>query len=226
MQNMYWFITVSRRSDAEEIVGIFGQLDVPLLYGTLGHGTAKSQMLALLGLEASDKVVHQTVVTHNKMRELIMALEDDFRIDLPDRGIALAVPLSSIATKNTLELFSCGHAEDEMTDHQNEAKTELLIVICNKGHTEDVMEVARAAGAGGGTILHAKGTGTEYAERFFGLSLVDEKELIYIVTDKEKRSAIMQAISDKAGAGTKAHALVLSLPVTDTAGFRLFKQQD
>ena len=99
---------------------------------------------------------------------------------------------------------------------------ELIVTICNKGHTEDVMEAARGAGAGGGTILHAKGTGTEYAEKFFGISIVDEKEIIYIVSSKEKRNAIMQAITDHAGAGTKAHALVFSLPVTETAGFRLY----
>ena len=98
---------------------------------------------------------------------------------------------------------------------------ELIVTICNKGHTEDVMEAARGAGAGGGTILHAKGTGTEYAEKFFGISIVDEKEIIYIVSSK-KKNAIMQAITDHAGAGTKAHALVFSLPVTETAGFRLY----
>ena len=85
------------------------------------------------------------------------------------------------------------------------------------------MEHARAAGAGGGTVLHAKGTaGTEYAEKFFGLSLVDEKEIIYIVSKKDTRNAIMQAITDGAGPGTKAHALVFSLPVSDTAGFRFY----
>ena len=100
---------------------------------------------------------------------------------------------------------------------------ELIIAICNKGHTEDVMTCARAAGAGGGTVLHAKGTaGSEYAEKFFGLSLVDEKEIIYIVSKKETRNAIMQAITDGAGPGTKAHTLVFSLPVTETAGFRFY----
>ena len=111
------------------------------------------------------------------------------------------------------------------TEQKDTRTMELIIAICNKGYTEDVMEAARGAGAGGGTILHAKGTGTEYAEKFFGLSLVDEKEIIYIVSKKDKRSAIMQAITDKAGAGSKAHALVFSLPVTDTAGFRLYEEE-
>ncbi|MBQ3489141.1 MAG: P-II family nitrogen regulator [Clostridia bacterium] len=225
MQNLYWFITISKRSDAEEVIELYQELEVPRVYSCLANGTAKSQILDLLGLELCEKTVHQTVVTHNKLHELIAALEWKLHIDLPGQGIALAIPLTSISTRKSLDFFAGGHAEDEMKEKEqvHPRQMELIIAICNKGYTEDVMEQARAAGAGGGTVLHAKGTaGTEYAEKFFGLSLVDEKEIIYIVSKKEMRNAIMQAITNGAGPGTKAHALVFSLPVSDTAGFRFY----
>ena len=225
MQNLYWFITISKRSDDDAVIELYQELEVPRVYSCLANGTAKSQLLDMLGLELCEKTVHQTVVTHNKLHELISGLERKLHIDLPGQGIALAIPLSSISTKKSLDFFSGGHAEDELKEkvQAHSRQMELIIAICNKGHTEDVMECARAAGAGGGTVLHAKGTaGSEYAERFFGLALVDEKEIIYIVSKKETRNAIMQAISDGAGPGTKAHALVFSLPVTDTAGFRFY----
>ena len=227
MQNLYWFITISRRADSDTVSELYQMLEVPRLYSSLAHGTAKSTILDLLGLEQCEKVVHQTVVTHNKLHELIAALERRLQIDMPGQGIALAVPLASISNKKTLDFFSGGHAEDEMTEQKqmNPRAMELIIAICNKGHTEDVMEVARAAGAGGGTVLHAKGTGTEFAEKFYGLHLVDEKEIIYIVAKKDLRNPIMQAISEGAGPGTKAHALVFSLPVTDTAGFRFYDEE-
>ncbi len=227
MQNLYWFITISRRPDADMVSSLYQELEVPRFYSALAYGTAKSTLLDLLGLEQCEKVIHQTVVTHNKLHELITALERRLQIDLPGQGIALAVPLASIATKNTLDFFSGGHAEDEMTDtkQMNPRAMELIIAICNKGYTEDVMEAARAAGAGGGTILHAKGTGTEYAEKFFGLHLADEKEIILIVAKKDHRNPIMQAITDHAGPGTRAHTLTFSLPVTDTAGFRFYDEE-
>ena len=225
MQNLYWFITISKRSDTEAVIELYQELEVPRVYSCLANGTAKSQILDLLGLELCEKAVHQTVITHNKLHELIAALERKLHIDLPGQGIALAVPLASISTRKSLDFFAGGHAEDEMKEKEqvHPRQMELIIAICNKGYTEDVMESARAAGAGGGTVLHAKGTaGTEYAERFFGLSLVDEKEIIYIVSKKDTRNAIMQAITEGAGPGTKAHALVFSLPVSDTAGFRFY----
>ncbi len=227
MQNLYWFITITRRCDSETVCDLFERMDVPRLYSSFARGTAKSTLLDLLGLEQCEKEVHQAVVTHNKLHEMIAALERHLQIDMPGQGIALAVPLASVSTKNTLDYFSGGHAEDEMTDKKqvNPRAMELIIAVCNKGYTEDVMDAARAAGAGGGTILHAKGTGTKYAERFFGLQLVDEKEIIYIVAKKDLRNPIMQAITNGAGPGTSAHALCFSLPVTDTAGFRFYDEE-
>ena len=102
-----------------------------------------------------------------------------------------------------------------------DTKYELIIVIANQGHSEMVMDAARSQGAGGGTVIHAKGTGLEKAEKFLGVSIADEKEMIFIVAKSEMKNAIMRSIMDNAGLGSKAKSVVFSLPVTDTAGLRL-----
>ena len=96
---------------------------------------------------------------------------------------------------------------------------ELIVAIYEKGYTDMVMDAAREAGAAGGTTIRAKGTGAG-AQKFFGLSLAEEKEIVLIVSSTENKKEIMKAIMQKAGIDTKAHALVFSLPVTETAGFR------
>lgn len=100
-------------------------------------------------------------------------------------------------------------------------KYELIVVIANHGYSEEVMEAARAQGAGGGTVIHAKGTGLEKAEKFLGVSIADEKEMIFIVAKAEMKNSIMRSIMENAGLGSKAKSVVFSLPVTDTAGLRL-----
>ena len=82
-----------------------------------------------------------------------------------------------------------------------------------------VMNAAREAGAGGGTTINAKGTAAG-AQKFFGVSLVVEKEMVFIVSSVDKKKDIMKAIMQNAGMDTKAHAIVFSLPVSATAGFR------
>ena len=102
-----------------------------------------------------------------------------------------------------------------------DTRYELLLVIANQGHTGSIMDAARAAGAGGGTVIHAKGTGMEGAEKFLGVSLASEKELVLIVVKHADKNNVMTAIMQEAGLETKAKAIVFSLPVTGTAGLRL-----
>ena len=136
------------------------------------------------------------------------------------------MPVSSIGGKREL-LFLLDNQDFEKGEETvlKDTEHELLIVIANQGYNEMVMDAARSAGAAGGTVLHARGTGMKRAEKFFGVSLVSEKELVLIVTKTENKNAIMQAVMQKAGMDTKAKAIVFSLPVTDTAGLRLIEEE-
>ena len=102
---------------------------------------------------------------------------------------------------------------------------EAIFCIVNDGYSEAVMDAAKKYGARGGTVTRAKGTGSQYTDKFFGLSIAEENEIIYIVSSSEHKGAIMTQIMTQAGSATPAHAVVFSLPVTDTAGLRLFDEK-
>ena len=99
------------------------------------------------------------------------------------------------------------------------ARYSAVVVIANRGCIDLVMDAARAAGATGGTVIHARGTGARTAERFFGVTLADERDIYFIVTAAEARAAIMKSIVEAAGLHTPARAIVFSLPVSQAAGF-------
>ena len=131
---------------------------------------------------------------------------------------------SSIGGKRAL-LFLTEHQTLELKEESTlkDTRYDLLLVIANQGYTGSIMDAARAAGAGGGTVIHAKGTGMEGAARFMGIDLVNEKELVLIVSRTSEKNAIMKAIMDNAD--KKAGSIVFSLPVTDTAGLRLLDEE-
>ena len=85
--------------------------------------------------------------------------------------------------------------------------------------------IDKAAAAGGGTVLHAKGTGMEHAEQFLGFSLASEKEAVLIVVPTAKKNDIMKAVMEQAGLTTDAKAIAFSLPVTSVAGMRLMEEE-
>ena len=145
-------------------------------------------------------------------------------LGLEQTGIAFIIPVSSIGGKRALQ-FLTEHQTFALKEESTlkDTRYELLLVIANQGHTGSIMDAARAAGAGGGTVIHAKGTGMEGAAHFMGVDLVNEKELVLIVSRTTLKNQIMQAIMQ--GAGPKAGAIVFSLPVTDTAGLRLLDEE-
>ena len=146
------------------------------------------------------------------------------KIDAPGSGIAFIIPLSSIGGKKTLQFLL--ESEDYQKKEESTLKNtlhELIVVIAKQGYTDMIMDAARDAGAYGGTVIHAKGTGMEMAEKFMGVSLAAEREILLIVTKSEQKNTIMQSIMKQAGFDSKAQAIVFSLPVTDTAGLRLIE---
>ena len=148
-------------------------------------------------------------------------------IDVPGTGIVFLIPLSSIGGKGQLS-FLLGNQEFIKKEESvlKNTEHELIVVIANRGYTEPIFTAARFANAGGGTVIHAKGSGMQGAEKFFGFSIAEEKEMIYIVTHKKNKNAVMQAIMEYAGFQTDAQAVCFSLPVTETAGMRLIDREE
>lgn len=208
-------ITITDRVRCGEIAAWFQKQRIPLVLTALGQGTATTEILDCLGLEDTEKAVLFCVTARSP--RLVRQAARELWLDIPGRGILMAVPVSSIGGAAAKEYLLQQEAENAMG---KERTHELIVVIANQGYTDKVMDAARSAGATGGTVVHAKGTGTELAQRFFGVSIAAEKELIFILTRAETRKAIMKAVMAGAGMQTEAQSLVFSLPVSDLAGWR------
>ena len=70
----------------------------------------------------------------------------------------------------------------------------------------------------GGTILKGRRQNSERISRKLGISMQEEEEFVVIVTPREKKAAVMNAISDACGLRTDAHGIILSLPVDEVIG--------
>jgi len=70
----------------------------------------------------------------------------------------------------------------------------LITCIVNKGTAEEVMDAARKAGATGGTLLAARGTGKEEDVKFFGVPLVPEKDVLMVLVGSGQTGRVLEAI--------------------------------
>lgn len=216
--------TIVDRKDLNRYMELYQDNDLHVAFLSLGYGTASNEILDYLGLESNQKAVSFSVVEEKSWLTIKRQLEKKLKIDAPGGGIAFTIPLSSIGGMKQLQflLETQDYQKEEESDLKN-TNHQLIIVITEPGYTNMVMDAARGAGAYGGTVIHAKGTGMEMAEKFMGVSLASEKELVLIVVKTEQKNPIMQAIMKDAGLNTKAKSIAFSLPVNDTAGLRLIE---
>ncbi len=219
---LYYIITVTDRSKADKLLSLHEEIGLPLILTNLGSGTATSDHLLLYDLENTEKSVIAAVADRENMNRLMKFAKQKMFIDIPGNGIMTAIPIKSVGGRKTLDYLT---NEKESSQTKGAApdmnfENELIIVILNEGFSDAVMDSARSAGASGGTVIHAKGTGKSKAERFFGVTLAEEKDIIYIVAPSSKKSAIMKEICKTNGIGSDAGAICFSLPVSETVGLR------
>ena len=183
----------------------------------MARGTAQNNIIQLLGLGDTSKDIAYVIVDDSIHQavcdEIIMQTEHKkksfgvmFTVDLMDFIKAGAPGTPHVASENK---------EDSMAKDDS---YQMISVIVNKGYADDAMAAARKAGAGGGTIISARGTAKEGDAKFLGMEIVPEKDLLIIVVPSEKCSQIVQAIKElpcmeKAGSGiifcNEAHGFTL-----------------
>ena len=235
MEGLHLVTAVTDRHRAEKVIRIFNENNVFTTDVVLGNGTASSEVLDYLYLTPVEKAIVFGIITDSGVSQLFKDFKNKMYIEVPGNGIVVSVPLNSVGGKRSFEYILDGQtlgsgdrkssifAEREKRMAVN-TDFELLFVIANEGYTDLIMDAARSAGASGGTVIKAKGTGAEYTEKFFGFSIASEKEIHFIVVPAQGRNNIMKAIMEKAGLDSKAQSIVFSLPVSNAIGILLPEQ--
>lgn len=213
-------VTIVDRGKAESVTALLSREGANNHTVALGRGTAHKGILSLLGLKDTDKDVVFSFLPSQVAAGALRRLSYAVDMDRPGKGIAFVVPVGSVGGAATLKMLSGddiqpqGEEKKEMDPYQHE----LVVAIMNKGFSETAMEAARPAGAGGGTVIHARGAAPQEGSHFFGITIQPEKEMLLIVVEKENKVPVMQAVCRAAGLQTEGHGIVFSLPVTELMG--------
>ena len=157
-----------------------------------GRALTDSRLMQMLSLADIDQDIVFTIMgreTDEVMKAIAKASAED-----PKKlgGLAMLLDVSGM-------LFRVPGEDREVNEEREETMEsgyKLITVIVNHGYADDVMAAARQAGARGGTILTGRGTGTEEDVKFFGISLVPEKEILMIVAEKETVATILEAVNN------------------------------
>jgi nitrogen regulatory protein P-II 1 len=94
----------------------------------------------------------------------------------------------------------------------------LIAAIVPKGVAGKVMNAAKEAGAEGGTILLARGTGVHEARRLFGMSMNTEREMLLILIDPGRVQEVLDSIVRAGRLDEPGRGMAFVLSVDQVAG--------
>lgn len=194
-----------------------------VVFKFLAEGTANSELMDLLGIGTSHKIVYICITPEFHAAELMKLVTREFKLRVRGNGIAFTVPISGSSTplfklldhEAVDAIRKC--YEQEVNKMKNEAMYELILSVVNPGYSEDLMHAAKEVGATGGTVFHSRQIG-DGAEKVLGITLQGEREIVAILTEKTGKVAIMRAINAKFGIASEARGITISLPVSSVAG--------
>ena len=95
---------------------------------------------------------------------------------------------------------------------ENNCGYKVLYIIVNAGFADEVVEIIREAGAGGATIINARGTGSTHKE-FLGITIDAEKEIVLSLVDGKIAKSILSVVKEKMGSNTEANGICFIMPV-------------
>ena len=174
--------------DATKAAGARGGTILP------GTGVAENAILHMLGMGDSEKEIVVTLLADQEVEPVLAALHHFRRNKRLACGIAMLLDVPQGLRHSSHPLPSEPQRTEDKRRNPMDSPHTLITCIVNKGAADEVMDAARAAGATGGTILAARGTGKEEDVKFFGVQLVPEKEMLMVLVGAGLTGKVLEAI--------------------------------
>lgn len=173
-------------------------------------GTVHERILNLIGVSNSDRSFVQGMFTKKRLEDVMEEAKNTFHLDQPGHGILFVKkPRTTMIADN-----NCYPESEE----QNMTNQVLITVITNYGETQQLIDVARINGARGATILKGHGTVSEDAQKFFGIAIEPEKEMILMIVNKDIEEKVMKAIHEAGKFEQASNGIVFSQELSHTLG--------
>ena len=177
----------------------------------LGRGTASRTIFDYLGLNDKKKAVLMLFGKTEEIMDLADYLVEKLEMDKPNHGIAYI--------ESAFNVFG---TEDNANGSENIKRGEnmynAIYTIVEKGNADDVIEAAEKAGSRGGTVMHARGSGSEEARKVFNMLIEPEKEIVLIISEEAKTKDIVESIRKETQIEEEGKGIIFITNVEATYG--------
>ena len=179
----------------------------------LGRGTVKNRLLEFLDLSDVRKEIILMIAEKSVCDNAVEKIDQEFHFNKPFHGIAFTMPV--------LAFLGSGHYDYINKSESGGAKETMyqsIFIIVDKGKGETVMDAAVKAGAKGGTIINARGSGIHETSKLFNMDIEPEKEVVLILSEDRITEAIVTSIRSELEIDKPGNGVIFVQDVNKTYG--------
>ena len=216
-------VLIARQHLSDLATELFDEENIPIHYHINGRGTAPSEIMDILGLGSSEKCILVCVLEKERADDMMLKIRRALKIGTANSGIAFTLPLTGVSSF-VMHMVSHNENDNDEARERKEGKKmsehdySLIAFVVDQGYSQEVMDIARKAGAGGGTVINTRGIADETALDVWNISFQEEKEIVIIAIRNELKLQIMQSVCEKCGIKSDAKGIALAVPIDNIIG--------
>ena len=210
-RHLEMLVVIVEHNKASKVLHLADEKGVTASIAMLGRGTASRTIFDYLGLNDKKKAVLMLFGKTEEITDLADYLVEKLEMNKPNHGIAYI--------ESAFNVFG---TEDNANGSENikrgETMYNAIYTIVEKGNADDVIEAAQKAGSRGGTVMHARGLGSEEARKVFNMLIEPEKEIVLIISEEAKTKDIVESIRKETGIEEQGKGIIFVTRVEQTYG--------
>lgn len=212
-RHLEMLVVIVEQNKASKVLHLADEKGVTASVAMLGIGTASRTLFDYLGLNDKKKAVLLLFGKTEEIEDLADYLVEKLELNRPNHGIAYI--------ESALNVFSTedndnGNGSENIK--RGETMYNAIYTIVEKGRAEDVIEAAQKAGSRGGTIVNARGSGSEEARKVFNMFIEPEKEIVLIISEEKMTKDIVDSIRKETGIEEQGKGIIFITNVNQTYG--------
>ena len=179
---------------------------------SLGTGTVHNRLLDFLGIHEVKKEIVSIVLEDELAAGAIKGVSEDMQFSKPHHGIAFTSSVGEVKGSDSIA--------DKLSINYEAGNSvyKLIYVVVDKGKGEDVIEAANKAGARGGTIEHARGSGIHEVRKLFSVAIEPEKDKVFIIAKSEIKDGIVKSIMDTMNIDAPGNGILFVQDINEVYG--------
>ncbi|MBQ2932110.1 MAG: hypothetical protein IJE62_04620 [Clostridia bacterium] len=207
-------LSIVERDKGKKLIKELESINISINFQSVGFGTAPTEMMDIFGLGSNDKDIIISLGAENVVKDMMANFGTTFASHSKYGGLMIILEVSAASRILTeiLDFNNDKNTEKGNGAMKNEHHNNLIVISVNEGYSEEVIQVARRAGATGGTVIKGRLADVEQLADMRKAEIDGEREILCILAPMKTSKQIMDDVNKDFGLTSKANGIVFAIP--------------